>query len=133
MYSFAPASYALQHHHTTAQSAPYRSDDGLAAKLAALTRLADQATRASRRMLTIMVNLGALSGVLRYFPIRCWVLIVSANLHLLKVSILTPFLCPPCRSHLLVSSLGILPTLPVFSFYLTLLPPPSPSIRESSD
>ncbi|KAK3897543.1 hypothetical protein C8A05DRAFT_47887 [Staphylotrichum tortipilum] len=84
MYSFAPASHALQHHHTTAPSHPYRSDYSLAVKLAALTRLADQATRASHHMLTIMVNLGAHSSVLRYFPVRCWVLIVSANLHLLK-------------------------------------------------
>ncbi|KAK4150204.1 hypothetical protein C8A00DRAFT_46358 [Chaetomidium leptoderma] len=83
MYSFAPASYALQHHNSTATSETDKTDQHLALKVAALTRLADQATGASYQMLSIIVNLGP-SNLLRYLPVRCWVFIVAANLHLLK-------------------------------------------------
>jgi hypothetical protein len=80
MYSFAPASYALQHHVASASSI----DERLHSKVAALTRLAEKATNASYQMLSIFVNLGP-SNLLRYLPVRCWVFIVAANLHLLKV------------------------------------------------
>lgn len=80
MYSFAPASYALQHH-TAAEA---NTDERLGSKLAALARLAEQATDASYQMLSIFVSLGP-SNLSRYLPVRCWVFIVAANLHLLKV------------------------------------------------
>jgi hypothetical protein len=81
MYSFAPASYALQHHAASETS----TDERLHSKVAALTRLAEKATSASYQMLSIFVNLGP-SNLLRYLPVRCWVFIVAANLHLLKVA-----------------------------------------------
>ncbi|KAG7291236.1 hypothetical protein NEMBOFW57_001248 [Staphylotrichum longicolle] len=90
MYSFAPASYALQHYNnaTPTPSEPARRDETNSAKVAALTRLSDQASGASYQMLSIIVNLGP-TNLLRYLPVRCWVFIVAAYLHLLKSTLTT--------------------------------------------
>ena len=81
MYCFAPANYALHNRPVT---------DLTEQKAAALSRLANQATEASYQMLSIIVNVLEPSRLMQYLPVRCWLFIVAANLHLLKVSSFTP-------------------------------------------
>ncbi|EGX43113.1 hypothetical protein AOL_s00215g722 [Orbilia oligospora ATCC 24927] len=83
MYSFAPASNVL--HHVSTESTEGKAND---VEVAALIKLADQATQASQQILSIVVNVLQPSQLMRYLPVRCWVFIVAANIHLLK-SVLT--------------------------------------------
>ncbi|KAL2129400.1 hypothetical protein VTI74DRAFT_7844 [Chaetomium olivicolor] len=97
MYSFAPAYSALQHYNAN-QSEPDRTpSDSYEPKVAALSRLADQATHASHQILSIVVNVLAPSNLGRYLPVRCWVFIVAANLHLLKSTLTSS--SDPSDSH----------------------------------
>lgn len=50
-----------------------------------LYRLADQASQASHQMLLTVINVLEPWKLTRYLPVRCWLFIVAANLHLLKV------------------------------------------------
>lgn len=125
MYSFAPASYALQHYNnaTPTPSEPARRDETNSAKVAALTRLSDQASGASYQMLSIIVNLGP-TNLLRYLPVRCWVFIVAAYLHLLKVS--PPFSrSSVSQSQLTCRSVHRVPSLPTRT-------PPTPTPTSTS-
>ncbi|KAL2129401.1 hypothetical protein VTI74DRAFT_7845 [Chaetomium olivicolor] len=84
MYSFAPAYSALQHYNTNQSELEKTPSDSYQPKVAALSRLADQATHASHKILSIVVNVLAPTNLGRYLPVRLWGLIVAANLHLLK-------------------------------------------------
>ena len=81
MYSFAPANYAL-HNHPTAEMTEQTA--------AALSRLDNQASQASHQMLSIVINVLEPSRLMKYLPVRCWLFLVAANLHLLKVSPVAP-------------------------------------------
>lgn len=76
LYSFGPANYAL---HST--NAPGVAE----ATVAGLTRLSNRASQASYQMLSVVVKDLATTTLMRYLPVRCWLFIVSAHLHLLKV------------------------------------------------
>lgn len=84
MYSFAPASHVLLNDsepgHLGERPANNRRSEALRA-------LADRATSASREILTTLVDTLEPSKMLKYVPVRCWLFIVAANLHLLKVSL----------------------------------------------
>lgn len=86
MYSFAPANHALTQD-TTAESG---GGLGGQRERADLSALAEQATHASRQILTTVVDVLRPLKLLSYLPVRCWLCIVSANLHLLKVSLPHP-------------------------------------------
>ncbi|KAH8665679.1 hypothetical protein BGZ61DRAFT_498781 [Ilyonectria robusta] len=75
MYSFAPASYVL---HSTL---PVPLTDG---KKDALLNLANKATKASHDMLSILINVLGPLHLTRYLPVRYWLFIVAAVIHLLK-------------------------------------------------
>ncbi|RGP70109.1 d-lactate dehydrogenase cytochrome [Fusarium sporotrichioides] len=74
MFCFAPASQAVQS----------KSQSILDDTLQALHEFEDQATQASNALLCIVVDELKPSGLTQFLPVRCWLFIVSACLHLLK-------------------------------------------------
>lgn len=80
MYSLAPASQAPEdlklNTGTTSQSA----EDPMS-----VFHFAQQATQASYALLTLVIDILQPTGLLPYLPVRCWLFIVAASLHLLKV------------------------------------------------
>lgn len=82
MYSFAPASDMMFNDMDQPSGRPARNRTP-----DALFKLADRATSASREMLNTLVNVLEPSSMLKYVPVRCWLFLVAANLHLLKVSL----------------------------------------------
>ena len=78
LYTSAPASYVLHNNTTTGL-------DGQ--EMAALSDLGSRADEASHQMLSIVIEDLAPSQLTRYLPVRCWLFIVAANLHILKVSL----------------------------------------------
>jgi hypothetical protein len=84
MYSFAPASNAL-HTNSTAEVSGIPMQER---KRSGLARLANQAAQASHQMLSIVINVLEPSGLMRYLPVRCWLYIVAAHIHLLKVCLI---------------------------------------------
>lgn len=75
LFCFAPAAQAVQ---TGSTSLPQET-------LQALSEFEDQATQASHALLSIVVDFLKPSGLIKYLPVRCWLFIVAASLHLLKV------------------------------------------------
>lgn len=81
MYSFAPASQALQ---TVSSQA---AGDVLSSQNAsALSRLASLAKQACYDLLSVVVHTLGPSRLLTYVPVRFWLFVVAASLHLLKVA-----------------------------------------------
>ncbi|KAF7562884.1 hypothetical protein G7046_g1246 [Stylonectria norvegica] len=74
MYSFAPAAQALQSSTSISNSET-------------LSRFAEQAAQASYDLLAIVVDVLQPSMLLSYLPVRCWLFIVAASLHLLKATL----------------------------------------------
>ena len=83
MYSFAPASHAV-HGDGGPGGLGAKPTEGLVA--GSLLALANRATSASRKILNTLVDVLEPSAMLKYIPVRCWLFVVAANLHLLKVS-----------------------------------------------
>jgi hypothetical protein len=75
LFCFAPAAEAAQ---TGSTSLPQET-------LQALSEFEDEATRASHGLLSILVDFLKPSGLIKYLPVRCWLFVVAASLHLLKV------------------------------------------------
>ncbi|KAI9037191.1 uncharacterized protein KD926_000764 [Aspergillus affinis] len=76
MYSFALASYIL--HNMSAEDLNEQ-------KRASLLQLISRESQASHIMLSMTVNKIGRSRMMRYLPVRCWLFIVAAGLHLLKL------------------------------------------------
>jgi hypothetical protein len=72
IYSLSPAAYA------TDTSADHRQQSPSAS-------VRQDAVQAARDMLTLVVNVLEPTGVLRVLPVRCWLFVTTAGLHLLKV------------------------------------------------
>ncbi|CCT71813.1 related to ARO80-positive transcription regulator of ARO9 and ARO10 [Fusarium fujikuroi IMI 58289] len=77
LFCFAPAAQAVQ---TGSTSLPQET-------LQALSEFEDQATQASHALLSIVVDFLKPSGLIKYLPVRCWLFIVAASLHLLKATL----------------------------------------------
>ena len=75
LFCFAPAAQAVQ---MGSGALPQET-------LQTLTEFEDQATQASHALLSIVVDTLSPSGLTKYLPVRCWLIIVAASLHLLKV------------------------------------------------
>uniref|UniRef100_A0A0D2YJR7 Uncharacterized protein n=1 Tax=Fusarium oxysporum (strain Fo5176) TaxID=660025 RepID=A0A0D2YJR7_FUSOF len=75
----APAGHVL---HNNASMA--LADD----KRKALLVLDEKAAHASRDILSIVTSILRPSHMTRYLPVRCWLFIVSANLHLLRSTLI---------------------------------------------
>ncbi|KAM0424161.1 hypothetical protein ACHAPT_010530 [Fusarium lateritium] len=73
MYCFAPAAQALPSSSRTAAGA--------------LSEFSDQAAQASCSLLAVVVDVLEPAKLLAYLPVRCWLFIVAASLHLLKATI----------------------------------------------
>lgn len=71
MYCFAPAAQALPSSSRTAANA--------------LSEFSDQAAQASYSLLAVIVDVLEPGKLIAYLPVRCWLFIVAASLHLLKV------------------------------------------------
>ncbi|KAK1500319.1 hypothetical protein CABS01_10043 [Colletotrichum abscissum] len=79
MYSCAPAGHVLYNNVSMALA-----DD----KRQALSVLDKKAADASRDILSIFTRVSRPSHITRYLPVRCWLFIVSANLHLLRSTLI---------------------------------------------
>ncbi|KAF5573955.1 ARO80-positive transcription regulator of ARO9 ARO10 [Fusarium pseudoanthophilum] len=77
LFCFAPAAQAVQ---TGSTLLPQET-------LQALSEFEDEATRASHALLSIVVDFLKPSGLIKYLPVRCWLFIVAASLHLLKATL----------------------------------------------
>jgi hypothetical protein len=75
LFCFAPAAQAIQ---VGSRALPQE-------RLQALSEFEDQATQAGHALLSIVVDFLKPSGLIKYLPVRCWLFIVAASLHLLKV------------------------------------------------
>ncbi|KAF5532855.1 d-lactate dehydrogenase (cytochrome) [Fusarium mexicanum] len=74
LFCFAPAAQAIQ---TGSTSLPQET-------LQTLSEFEDHATQASHALLSIVVDSLKPLGLIKYLPVRCWLFIVAASLHLLK-------------------------------------------------
>ncbi|KAF5615100.1 ARO80-positive transcription regulator of ARO9 and ARO10 [Fusarium sp. NRRL 52700] len=77
LFCFAPAAQAIQ---TGSTSLPQET-------LQTLSEFEDQATQSSHALLSIVVDFLKPSGLIKYLPVRCWLFIVAASLHLLKATL----------------------------------------------
>ncbi|EWY85906.1 hypothetical protein FOYG_10575 [Fusarium oxysporum NRRL 32931] len=77
LFCFAPAAQAIQ-----VGSRALRPE-----RLQALSEFEDQATQAGHALLSIVVDFLKPSGLIKYLPVRCWLFIVAASLHLLKATL----------------------------------------------
>ncbi|EWG53354.1 hypothetical protein FVEG_17098 [Fusarium verticillioides 7600] len=77
LFCFAPAAQAIQ---TGSTSLPQET-------LQALSEFEDESTLASHALLSIVVGFLRPSGLIKYLPVRCWLFIVAASLHLLKATL----------------------------------------------
>ena len=84
MYCFAPAIQASTHHGAAKHSTSAK--ENATGDHLALSAFASKATQASRQILTTVVENLRPVGLVSYLPVRCWLCIVAAYLHLLKVS-----------------------------------------------
>jgi len=75
LFCFAPAAQAVQ---IGSRAVPHET-------LQTLSEFEDQATQASHALLSIVVDVLNPSELTKYLPVRCWLFIVAASLHLLKV------------------------------------------------
>lgn len=74
MYCFAPAAQALQ---SSSASSTHEH-------AAALSNFAEQAAQASHALLSVVVDILEPARLIAYLPVRYWLFIVAASLHLLK-------------------------------------------------
>ena len=97
MYCFAPAIQASTHHGAAKQNVPLK--ENAPSDQRALSTFASKATQASRQILTTVVETLQPARLISYLPVRCWLCIVAAYLHLLKVSFpqsqFSSFMCSP--------------------------------------
>ncbi|KAF5006341.1 hypothetical protein FDECE_7269 [Fusarium decemcellulare] len=77
LFCFAPAGQVV---HSSSKEAPRES-------FQALLDFADEAALASHALLCIVVDVLEPSGLMKYLPVRCWLFIVAASLHLLKATL----------------------------------------------
>ncbi|KAL7763900.1 hypothetical protein ACKLNR_007258 [Fusarium oxysporum f. sp. zingiberi] len=77
LFCFAPAAQAIQ---VGSRALPQE-------RLQALSEFEDQATQAGHALLSIVVDFLKPSGLIKYLPVRCWLFIVAASLHLLKATL----------------------------------------------
>ncbi|KAM5360960.1 hypothetical protein ACJZ2D_013414 [Fusarium nematophilum] len=88
MYCFAPAAQASQ------SSSRAINDD------TALSDFSDQAAQASFSLLSVIVDVLEPAKLLVYLPVRCWLFIVAASLHLLKATLAKDQHIPPSHPNI---------------------------------
>ncbi|KAF5686195.1 positive transcription regulator of ARO9 ARO10 [Fusarium denticulatum] len=77
LFCFAPAAQAVQTGSTSLQQGTLQT----------LSEFEDHATQSSHALLSIIVDFLKPSGLIKYLPVRCWLFIVAASLHLLKATL----------------------------------------------
>ncbi|KAG9257399.1 uncharacterized protein F5Z01DRAFT_385094 [Emericellopsis atlantica] len=86
MYCFAPAVQAATNYGAAKNNASTK--ENATGDQLELSVFASKATEASRQILTTVVEILLPAGLVSYLPIRCWLCIFAAYLHLLKTTLL---------------------------------------------